>query len=387
MLPLLNQGGGAEKYFIELASRLSKEKNTEVEVITVDDSFFKFFALLLNVYKFKPFAGIDISGREKEEDVRKRLGGAKWIKSSFRALRKKLGQNDVVYSKNEIVDLLLLKIVGYKKLPSIVVGIHTPMFYPFVKSFNSKFHNFLYSGCLYRWLLKGTVLVHASNKFTADYVEKKFAAKTKLIPYPFSARKNQKKKIKEGIGKYYAPGKYNIIFSGRLGEQKGVDYLPKIAKRIFLNGLSEKVSLNIFGSGEVFWNENLKKLSREYSFVKYFGHIEQEIIFRILPKQDLLVSPSRWEVLPFNILEAQAAGLPVLAFDIPGPQDIVFDQKTGILVKSEQEFMESLINQIKNTKKFNRRTIKDNLERKFNPENIYKDIFQMFLEAKKPLIK
>jgi glycosyltransferase involved in cell wall biosynthesis len=382
MLPFLNQGGGAEKYFIELAHHLSKEKGVAVDVITVDDSFFKLFAFLLNVYKLKPFAKIDISGREKEADVRKRLGKARWLKSSLKTFGENLRQYAVVYTKNEIVDLLLLKTVGYKKLPPIVVGVHTPVYYPQTNSFNSKLHNYFYGGRLYRFLLNGVALVHASNKFTASFLEKRFAVKTQLIPYPFSAPA-QAKGLKETANKYHAPGKFNIIFAGRLGEQKGVDLLPEIASQIFLNNLSDKVCLNIFGSGEPFWNERLRELAQKRSWVRYYGHVEHKLMLAILEKQDLLISPSRWEVLPYNILEAQAAGLSVLAFDIPGPQDIIVNGKTGFLVKNKKEFLNKLVKLAKEGKHLSSKEVRENISRKFNPDKIYKDILKMFLKVKK----
>lgn len=382
MLPFLNQGGGAEKYFIELASWLSKQKGTEVDVITVDEDFFKLFAFLINVYRLKPFAKIDISGREKEADVRKRLGRAKWIKSSLQTLRERLSQYDVVYSKNEIVDLALLKALGYSKLPPIVVGVHTPVFYPQTNSFNSKLHNFLYGDGLYRFLLNGVTLVHASNKFTASFLEKRFAVKTQLIPYPFSASKQEMKGIEEAANKYCASGKFNIVFAGRLGEQKGVDILPEIVEYLSQNNLSRKVCLNIFGSGEDIWNERIKELADKYPWVRYWGHVEHRLMPIILSKQNLLISPSRWEVLPYNILEAQAVGLPVLAFDIPGPQDIIINGKTGILVKSDQEFKKKLISLVKNKKHFSAKAIKDNLDKKFSPDKKFNEILQMFVNAK-----
>jgi glycosyltransferase involved in cell wall biosynthesis len=382
MLPFLNQGGGAEKYFIELASWLSKQKGTEVDVITVDEDFFKLFAFLINICRLKPFAKIDISGREKEADVRKRLGRAKWIKSSLQTLRERLSQYDVVYSKNEIVDLALLKALGYSKLPPIVVGVHTPVFYPQTNSFNSKLHNFLYGDGLYRFLLNGVTLVHASNKFTASFLEKRFAVKTQLIPYPFSASKQEMKGIEEAANKYCASGKFNIVFAGRLGEQKGVDILPEIVEYLSQNNLSRKVCLNIFGSGEDIWNQRIKELADKYPWVRYWGHVEHRLMPIILSKQNLLISPSRWEVLPYNILEAQAVGLPVLAFDIPGPQDIIINGKTGILVKSDQEFKKKLISLVKNKKHFSAKAIKDNLDKKFSPDKKFNEILQMFVNAK-----
>jgi len=55
---------------------------------------------------------------------------------------------------------------------------------------------------------------------------------------------------------------------------------------------------------------------------------------------DLFVHYSRWDALPNAVLEAMAAGLPVVASDAPGNRDAVADGETGFLVKTESELLE-----------------------------------------------
>jgi glycosyltransferase involved in cell wall biosynthesis len=64
--------------------------------------------------------------------------------------------------------------------------------------------------------------------------------------------------------------------------------------------------------------------------VKILGVREDAL--EILKSIDFYISPSRSEGLPYNLLEALAAGKPVMATDIPGNNDIIRKSVEGILV-------------------------------------------------------
>jgi len=153
MLPPLSLGLGAEKYFIELVRNL-QIRELGADVVTMDEKFYQKFARALHIFfSLNFFKSIDISGHESEGWVKKNLGQSKWIKTSFKNLANTLQKYDLIYSKNEIADLLLLKLIGFKNLPPIVVGVHTPILYPRANSFSAKLHNFLYSSLFFKWLL------------------------------------------------------------------------------------------------------------------------------------------------------------------------------------------------------------------------------------------
>ncbi|UVE52439.1 glycosyltransferase (plasmid) [Haloferax larsenii] len=52
----------------------------------------------------------------------------------------------------------------------------------------------------------------------------------------------------------------------------------------------------------------------------------------VLADLDLFAFPSHWEGLPGALLEAMAAGVPIVATDIPGNDELVTDGETGVLV-------------------------------------------------------
>ncbi|PIU78235.1 MAG: hypothetical protein COZ28_01385 [Candidatus Moranbacteria bacterium CG_4_10_14_3_um_filter_44_15] len=381
MLPLLTQGGGAEKYFINLA-RNFRDRGIEMDVITMNENFFNKFARLLHIFALGNFFGkIDTIGRESEESIKRQLGKARWIKTSYKNLGKGLRNYDIIYAKNELVDLVLLKSKGYKKLPPIIVGVHTPIFYPETKSFISKLHNFLYSSFFYSWLLRGAKRVHVSNSFTENLVNKNFKIKSQLIYYPFSTEKIRQSAQNNKTEINFDSGKKNIIFAGRLSEQKGFDTLVNIIERISKShGLTEKISLNVFGSGDAECEAKIKNLANKFPFVRYFGHVENKFIPNILVQNNLMIAPSKWETLPYSILEAQALGLPVIAFDIPGPNDIIKDSRTGFLVKTEEDFAGKIKDFAEGKIRLDKSEIVENIEKRFNPEKMYDELLNMFQE-------
>ena len=60
----------------------------------------------------------------------------------------------------------------------------------------------------------------------------------------------------------------------------------------------------------------------------------QEEVADVLAASDLFVLPSFSEGIPLALLEAMAAGLPVVATAVPGTTDVVSDPSLGLLVPS-----------------------------------------------------
>lgn len=121
-----------------------------------------------------------------------------------------------------------------------------------------------------------------------------------------------------------------VIAVGRYTYQKGFERLIKAWKMLASQFPDWK--LDIIGEGEE--HEALQKLIDSYRLGQQVTlvHPTQQIE-RMYRNASLLVLSSRYEGLPMVLLEAQAFGLPIVAFTCKcGPRDIVSDQETGILV-------------------------------------------------------
>lgn len=116
---------------------------------------------------------------------------------------------------------------------------------------------------------------------------------------------------------------------GRLREEKGYDVLLQAAARLVRK--EPDTYFVIVGEGDL--GQALRAQSQELQ-------VSERVIFTgprsdvetLLGGMDLFVCSSFWEGLPTAVLEAMAAGTPVLATDIPGNRELIRSGENGWLV-------------------------------------------------------
>jgi glycosyltransferase involved in cell wall biosynthesis len=118
-----------------------------------------------------------------------------------------------------------------------------------------------------------------------------------------------------------------IGFLGRLDPVKRVDALIRAVAR--LN--DEPIECHIFGDGPQ--RAALERLARSVGMSKrIFFHGQVEIPQDALGRMDVLVLPSRHEGFGLVLIEAMAAGIPVIAAAGGGALDVVRHRVNGLLV-------------------------------------------------------
>ncbi len=119
-----------------------------------------------------------------------------------------------------------------------------------------------------------------------------------------------------------ARGRRVIVFVGRLDRQKGTDRLMDAAPRL-LEQLPEH-DLVIVGDGPEHGRiESIAKRIKGPHRIHFVGW--QDDVPGILAASELLLLPSRWEGMPNVVLEAMASGLPVVAMQVEGVDDLLGD--------------------------------------------------------------
>jgi len=134
----------------------------------------------------------------------------------------------------------------------------------------------------------------------------------------------------EGLDRKEHEG-FVVVTVARLEKVKGIEYLIKAFSRCDLLGRSH---LLIIGDGSE--RKNLESLSVKLGLtgkVKFLGQIPNERIPAYLMCADCFCLPSLKEGFGIAILEAQAAGIPVIGTKVGGILDLIEDGKTGILVE------------------------------------------------------
>jgi len=112
---------------------------------------------------------------------------------------------------------------------------------------------------------------------------------------------------------------------GRLTEQKGHRYLIEAAVNV------KNVEIVIAGDGPL--RKELESLAERLRVKCIFtGAVEQKKIPVFLKSLNIFCFPSLWEGLPSALIEAMAAGLPVIATDIPPHKEVLGD--TGVIVSA-----------------------------------------------------
>jgi glycosyltransferase involved in cell wall biosynthesis len=72
-------------------------------------------------------------------------------------------------------------------------------------------------------------------------------------------------------------------------------------------------------------------LERKYPDAVFLGARHGEELAEIYAASGIFVFPSRTDTFGLVLLEALASGLPVAAFPVTGPRDVIGDSKAGVL--------------------------------------------------------
>ncbi len=178
-----------------------------------------------------------------------------------------------------------------------------------------------------RFCLKVSKYVITISKAISDFLKEKFPEySNKLVVIPNGVG-NEFFNLYEKRDKTKQYCNY-ITFIGNLTKNKGIDTIIQALAKT----KNPNTKLRIIGGGSEL--NHLKNLANQYGLapkVEFTGQVSHDHIPEYLKKAKTLVLASYSEGMPNVVLEAMAAGVPVVASNIDGVKELIKDGENGLL--------------------------------------------------------
>jgi len=136
----------------------------------------------------------------------------------------------------------------------------------------------------------------------------------------------------KGLPRAPTNGALRIGYLGQVAPHKGIHLLIRAFQQLATTARSPE--LHVHGEETRFpkYAKRLKQLAGDNPGIRFWGRYENASVEAILARLDVVVVPSTFfEVRPVVIMEAFAAGVPVIATRLPNMQYQVHDEVDGLL--------------------------------------------------------
>ena len=172
--------------------------------------------------------------------------------------------------------------------------------------------------------------------------------------YNENFKKEEINKLKKDLG--FNKDDLIILFVGRMGKEKSVDFL--IDAQSYISKKYKNAKMLLIGDGP--YLNNFKELSRKLKLednVKFIGKVAWEEIPKYYQLADLFVTASKTETQGLTVIEAMAASIPVIAIDDESFNTVIVDDLNGKLFKNKRQYKSVMSNLIEDKEKRKRLSI------------------------------
>jgi len=133
-----------------------------------------------------------------------------------------------------------------------------------------------------------------------------------------------------------------VLYVGKVIPVKRVEWLLEAIQRVpdarlvIVGGFREE------HYGDSYYRGLLRSYPEALPRTSFVGEVPSSRVDTYLAAADLFAFPSRFEGMPNAVMEAMAAGLPIVASDIPAHRALLLVERTGLLVRSGGEMGETI---------------------------------------------
>jgi glycosyltransferase involved in cell wall biosynthesis len=240
-------------------------------------------------------------------------------------------------------------------VPIVIHTFHGHIFHSYFSWWKTKLYQLIE-----RRLSKKTTGIIAISAIQKNELSLKYKicnpSKIKIIPLGFDLRpfnENLKEKREDTRNKFMIQeSDIAVAIIGRLVAIKNHQMFLDIIEKVNQN-TSKKVVYFIVGDGEesLTIQESIKLLKEKGMDIRMTSWIKDIATFNA--GMDIICLTSKNEGTPVSLIEAQAAGIPIIATNVGGIKDIILEEKTGYIVDKDDidGFAEKLRELIENENK------------------------------------
>ncbi len=301
-----NEFGGAERYLLQILTGISRSKYQPV-LVTENRALGAKISANMPELKYECISGM--------------LGWAGFLRLLF------FDRPDAVHFNMHVPFSCVIPIIftAVLKVPAISATVHsvdvTDSKYPFVKPIKKN-------------IAKNVLKMIGSFICVSKDSKKRFSENYGISPdkitviYNGIAPENTDQQKHPGI--QAAAGSGAVVGTvSRLIKNKGIEVMLNAFR--MMTDSREDVSFLVVGGGRLrlaFMQQaaDLGLTGR----INFTGHVED--VHPFLDMMDVFVMPSLSESMPFSLMEAMSAGKPVIATDVGGVKELVFQNESGLLV-------------------------------------------------------
>ena len=320
-----------------------------------------------------------ISEMQREPNLMNDNSALKKIKEIIRTF-----QPDIVHTHASKAGALGRKAAFDCGVPIVIHTFHGHIFHSYFSWWKTKLYQLIE-----RRLSKKTTGIIAISAIQKNELSLKYKichpSKIKIIPLGFDLspfNENLKEKREHTRNTYALEGSdIAVAIIGRLvaikNHQMFIDIIEKVNQKT-----RKKVVYFIVGDGEESDNiqESIKPLKEKGMDIRMTSWIKDIATFNA--GMDIICLTSKNEGTPVSLIEAQAAGIPIIATNVGGIKDIILEDKTGYIVDKDDidGFAEKLWELIENENK--RQEMSQNgwsfVEEKFQYTKLIKNIDEYY---------